>query len=298
MVTNNGFPAIINFDDLFNAHAAMYLNYSGIETLDWNYLAGTADSISPYHYSLFWIISFLSALFGQNAYLITELSVNPLLYFLLILGFWAFAEKYSITPFIKIFSCLILFVCGLHVSFMDKHSLFNWSYFYFNIFVPDAKLTLYYVVIVASLLLWQNAKYNIALLVFLLLPIFSIVYAPSVFAVCFILIFTHSVLKKKPEVKLFLYLLTVAAIVFMFYRIFNKEQMLGIPAFSLNLAAPFLFSLKTFVYKSEVALIVYFPYLLAIAYSLLFSRSLNFKNVTAAVYFIVISFIFVLDGFI
>jgi hypothetical protein len=289
--TKTGYPAILNSDDLFNSHAAMYMNYSGRETLNWNYIQPANNEGSPYHYFLCWIISFLSTLFRQNTYLTNELSVNPLFYFLTIIGLWAFAEKYSVSAFIKIFCVFILFMCGLHLSIMDKHPLFNWSYFYFNIFEPDAKLSIHYVVIIASLLLLQNSRYAIALLVFLLLPIFSIVLAPSVFIVATILIFLNALVIGKSNIKAVVYPVIIAACILLFYKIFNKAQMLGIPTLSLRTRAFFPFAFKTFIYKSAVALLVYCPYLLAIFYSFIYINPSNRKIVRLALCFIVLCFI-------
>jgi hypothetical protein len=289
--TKTGYPAILNSDDLFNSHAAMYMNYTGKETLNWNYINPVNNEGSPYHYFICWMISFLSALFRQNTYLTNELSVNPLIYFLIIIGLWAFAEKYSVSVFIKIFCVFILFMCGVHLNIMDKHPLFNWSYFYFNIFEPDAKLSIYYVVIIASLLLLQNLKYTIALLVFLLLPIFSIVMAPSVFIVATILIFFHAIIMEKSSIKAVVYPVIIAACILLFYKIFSKEQMLGLPSASMHTAVIFSFAFKTFIYKSAVALLVYCPYLLAIIYSLIYVNSPNRKIIRLAFCFIALCFI-------
>jgi hypothetical protein len=289
--TKTGYPAILNSDDLFNSHAAMYINYTGKETLNWNYIHPTNNEGSPYHYFICWIISFLSMLFRQNPYLANELSVNPLFYFLTIIGLWAFAEKYSVSAFIKIFCVFILFMCGLHLSIMDKYPLFNWSYFYFNIFEPDAKLSLYYIVIIASILLLQYTKYTTALLVFLLLPIFSIVLAPSVFIIASVLIFLNALTTRGQNIKAIVYPVIIAACILLFYKIFNRAQMLGIPALSLHTGTLFSFAFKTFVYKSAVALLVYCPYLLAIIYSFIYINPSNRKIVRLALCFIALCFI-------
>lgn len=291
MVTKNGQPSIAIGDDLFNAQAAMYFNYSGIETLNWNYLDTSTNSVSPYHYFVCWIISFLSSVFNQSTYLSVELLVNPLLYTLIIIGLWAFLEKYKITPFRQAFCILILFICGLHLNLMDHFGLFNWCYFYSNLFfTADTKLSLFYVVLLGCLLLWQNQKFKISLFVFLLLPVFSIALAPAALLTCSIILIVHAVTSDRTTLKLLFFPCITGLLILGFYRIFANDQMLSISNVSVDLRAAFSFSLKTYSYKCLAALAVYSPYVLAILALSLVNPKENLKTVFRVFYFIFVSF--------
>src|SRR5690606_15576929 len=79
-------PVVINWDALSDVSRAIYMNFSGIESSDTNFIY-PPNGTQPYHYFEAWSVAALSFPFGSNFWVTQNLIFQPLILGLSYLGF-------------------------------------------------------------------------------------------------------------------------------------------------------------------------------------------------------------------
>ncbi|MFH0893349.1 MAG: hypothetical protein V2A54_02845 [Bacteroidota bacterium] len=304
--TASGSPLIISGDNLFAANLATWMNYSGVETLDWNYIQ-TPNGVSPYHYFEGWLTAMLTGIFGGHSWFMVQMVVVPLLQLLAVCGVWSLIERKKFKWLWVPAGFLVIFISAFYTGGLQNFSLFLWSGSYGeNGFEQPwmLKMLVVYLVILMVILYVSKRKYTEAIGLLMLIPVFSITLAPSVLGTAFIFILIDILFKGKltgkalKPVHLLLPVVTGAYILYFYYSFSSSEAPVPVE-YDLN-ALFSLFNFKTILYKILVAAAMFLPYLLLIIIANLFRgrqwtseliRSYSFRTV------VVFCFLFFVSAF-
>ena len=220
------FPIVINADSIFHSNIAIFLNSSGIESLNTNYYY-PPNGTHPYHYFESWSIAFFSFLLHLNYWVTEELIVYPIYALLIITGIWALIEKFTpLTIINKIFSVSVLFFSSYFFEHLiEISSLFNLKETYsFNFNALDEywclKLAVAYIFSIACLLLLIDKKTILAIIILLGLPLATISLAPGILGACSIFLFCCFLLYKKTAYKKTFISVFMPVVIFCFITLF------------------------------------------------------------------------------
>tara|TARA_B100001287_G_scaffold106033_1_gene89238 strand:+ start:19616 stop:21157 length:1542 start_codon:yes stop_codon:yes gene_type:complete len=208
----------------------MFFNSHGIETTNLNYL-NPPDGIEPFHYFEAWFIGFFQWIFGANYWLTLQLIVYPFLNGIIILGTWSIINRYTTKKLHFLISSLIIIISGFFLEEITTNSFFRFSHAFGSNSIDEfwgLKFSIVYIIIVGFINLCLNKKYLISIILLLLLPIFSITLAPSIFTGISLIIIINYLSKNKfvgPEIKLFHLSIPIIICVFIlsFYKIFEPS---------------------------------------------------------------------------
>ena len=268
LLTPSRMSLIVGCDNLFAANLSSWLNHTGIESLDWNYVS-PPHSTSPYHYFEAWLCAFLTGIFGGHSWHMMQLVVVPLLQLLAVCGTWSLVQKDRYKWLWMTAGFFILFVSPFYFDALQQYPLFLWSGSYGeNAFAQPwmLKNLVVYVVMLMFLHYIQRKKATEAIGLLMLLPVFSITLAPSVLSTVFLFILADVILKGKitgsllRPAHLLLPLLTGSYILY-FYSAFGSTES-PVPVLYDAKALISLFHFKTLLYKAAVALLLFSPWIL------------------------------------
>jgi len=224
----NDYPIVINWDSITDIMRAMYLNYSGVETGDMNYIQ-IPNGVQPYHYFESWCVAFFGFLFRENYWLTQQMIVFPLVLTMIVVGFWAIMENFILSNSHKVFALLILFISGFYFSDLGDITFFKWTVAFANNVFDEPwmnRLSIVYLVILSSILFLINKQQLLGVLTLLSLPILTITLAPTILTVSFLIIFIGLWKRSTYRFALgdLLYPISVFLYIVGFYAVFQDKQ--------------------------------------------------------------------------
>jgi hypothetical protein len=227
------FPgAEIEKEGVFYAELSRCLIESGHENTftTANFLYKNYQSPTPYHYFDLWLNGTLSWITGFNSVYCLYLVVYPFFMLLFLAGLLAIAESYVKLNWRTVLVCIaLLFVSGTRTSeYLPSTSHLSAEMLGMTERSYGGKLLPAYCVIIYFMHCFFIEKKRSSLLYLLLLPIFSISFAPGVFTGLFIFSlfkFFRSKEDKAFYFRLFLYTWLSAAFIFCFYYFTKTESL-------------------------------------------------------------------------
>ena len=186
---NGEFPMVLNMDDLCHVNRAMFFNKFGIETTDLNYIQ-LPDGVQPFHYFEAWSVAAIQFFTNLNYWLSEQLILYPLFAGIIVSGIWSIAERYSLKR-VTYFMCFgILFISGFMIHELTNIQFFKWASAIQLNAIDEfwaLKLSVVYIILLASILLYIYNLKRLSILTLLILPIISITLGPAILSTVFIL---------------------------------------------------------------------------------------------------------------
>ena len=270
----------------------MFLNFSGKETLTWDYYNINALGNSPYHYFEGWLVGFSSLFFKTNYWLVLQTVVIPIIQFIILIGTWSVFEQFKINRILRIFSFSLIFISGFYFPFLSSdYPIFQFTHTWFYSFnaIDEPwffKIAFAYIIFIWFILLFLKRKYTLSLLVLLIMPIISINTAPVLLSTIFTVLFFNCLFKYKLFGNIFtwghlFYPIFLGVYILLFYKFFGNSQIVEFPKANeilsnlINEKIFSLYELKTFIKKVISAFLLYSTYVLII---LVFYK-LNLKKI-------------------
>lgn len=267
---NSDYINYINRDIVFYSNVSNFLNYSGTETSNVNYLF--LDNLKPnvYHYFELWLNALLIKLFHLNAVESLILLSYTLLKTMVVFGAIVFINSDKLTVRSIFAGIFILFFTGIYIpeiyngTFFDVMKNINWSGW-----SHPKLLAIYFIatLFMVSFKSFKNREY--ALIVLSLLPI---IYPTTLFGYIGLvigIIMYKLYFKEKTVLPAFILFLPILFFQF-FYSYLGKSATSALPK-SINMEY-----LNTFIHIVAGGII--FLFILYLPFIILFSRNIIFES--------------------
>lgn len=267
-------PIVNNWDALSDVTRAIFLDYTGVENTNTNFLQLPSGS-QPYHYFESWAVALFANLFRGNFWIAQNLLFHPIILTLIYAGFRALATKLSSNKISIFFSISLFFASGVLNQYVLKIPFFEWCIPLRNNIMDEpwwTRLTILYPIILLALYFILDNKWKHGIFAILLIPFLSVTPAIPIILSAFLTIFicvlyTH--FNKKTAKLLFIPIL--AGLLYQgFYLIFkDSSEFITLPTISDTIKE--ISTLKAIKYKSIIVIekiiqtiLLYFPYFLLI----------------------------------
>lgn len=239
------FPIVINSDSIFHSNISIFLNSTGVESLNANFLY-PPDGTHPYHYFEGWTIAFFSFLFNSNYWIIEESIVYPIFAAIVLTGTWALSENFiKLNFFTKLGGLITVFFSGFYFAelseawrILNVKETYTYAYNAIDEFW-GLKLVVAYIFVIASFLLFIERKILTGIIVISMLPIVSITLAPGILASVSVFIVSMILFRKKLKIdySISIYSLLIPFSVFVFIAFFyafsgSSTEFITIPSSS------------------------------------------------------------------
>lgn len=228
---NGEFAMVLNMDDLCHVNRAMFFNEFGIETTDLNYIQ-LPDGVQPFHYFEAWSVATIQFFTNLNYWLSEQLILYPIFSGIIVSGIWSIAERFSLKKITYIISIGILFTSGFMIFELRNIQFFKWASAIKLNAIDEfwaLKLSVVYIILLASILLYIYNLKRLSILTLLTLPIISITLGPAILSTVFIL-FAFGALFKRSNLRLItrkrdLFApILIGAFILLFYAVFKASS--------------------------------------------------------------------------
>lgn len=290
------FPIVINSDSIFHSNISIFLNSTGVESLNTNFLY-PPDGTHPYHYFEGWTIAFFSFLFNSNNWIIEESIVYPIYAAIVLTGTWSLIESFvKLNFFNKLGGVITIFFSGLFFEGLSETcSLFNIkeTYTYAYNAIDEfwgLKLVVAYIFVIASILLFIERKILIGIIVISMLPIVSITLAPGILASVSVFIVSILLFRKKLKIDypISIYSLLIPFSVFAFIVLFyafsgSSTEYITVPSISniiteINSVSAIKNKITLFAFRIIQLLLLYSPVWIIMIISIFTSEKNTWKE--------------------
>lgn len=210
-------------DRVILADTAKFMNFTGVETFQLNYIYPELTSPNPYHYFDMWFNAFIASIFKINFTYSSQLIEAPLIGIITYIGLRSIGEKILSNKLIIIILCIntLFFNNIIKFSLSDGIPLlaYVYDYYYLTVFDYTKFFTTYLLLIWFVLGVIYNSD-RISFCSLILLPITNIMMAPVVMGAMIILGIMNQYNVRKYLLKLIISLTLVAC----FYMLFQKNN--------------------------------------------------------------------------
>lgn len=267
-------PIVNNWDALSDVTRAIFLNYTGVENTNTNFLQLPTGS-QPYHYFESWAVAFFANLFKGNFWISQNLLFHPIILTLIYAGFRALATKLSSNKISIFFGILLFFASGILNQYVLKITFFEWCIPLRNNIMDEpwwTRLSILYPIIQLALYFILDNKWKHGIFAILLIPFLSVTPAIPIISSTFVTIFicflyTHY---NKKTAKLLLIPILAGLLYQGFYLIFkDTSEFISLPTVTDTIKE--ISTLVAIKYKSIIVIekiiqtiLLYFPYFLLI----------------------------------
>lgn len=232
IIVNNGAPLGYNLadkDKIYYAAIADMLslgqeNRAGV----YNIMDAGYHGVAPYHYFELWLTNLASRLTAQPAVVSLYLVTYPLLNFISALGILALIERFrAVTWPCILLVVLLLFTSGLYFFQRNPDAWYTMNFAESPLEFMGEKFASYYPFVLLSALFFLESNMLAGLTTLLFLPIVSISTFPAIVGAVLVFLFILFFRDKgaRPDLlRLCLYVLVVAAFLYLFYANFAVKN--------------------------------------------------------------------------
>lgn len=224
------FPFPIYFGDhLFYSEVSEVLNKEGVENtfrID-NLLSSQFLGLTPYHYFDLWLNALISKVFNIPPLFSLELIANTLIRVIGILGILSIFERFGKITFLSyLIAFFSVFISGLYLSIYDNNYVLGyWWHTVYTIY-GYPKLAYNFIVLIASLILFDKKNILPSVGLLLCLVIFNIANGPGILGgVCLGSLILYLVSNKKKNLISAIALSVLVLIFIGVFYYFNKSKL-------------------------------------------------------------------------
>lgn len=277
--------AVVNWDALSDVTRAIFLNHTGVENSNTNFIQIPTGS-QPYHYFEAWAVAFFGSISDSNFWLSQNLIFQPIILGICFLGFRSLSNKKAGNIGAIIFGVLLLFSSGFLNEFIHKIPFFEWTIPLKNNIIDEpwwTRMAVLYPIIIMSIHFFIRQDYKNAMVGILFIPFLSVTPAIPVIFACMTTIFFILLFIKQHNLK-WIHLL-VPIVVGISYKLFytfflDPSDFIPLPTIKeivVEITQPSILKSKIIIIVEKIIQtgILYSPIIVMILAGLFFTKSLN-----------------------
>ncbi len=202
-------------------------NMSGIANQFSNHYHGA----TPYHYFELWLNAFFSLVTNQKHLVSLYLLTYPFLNFISVAGLFAVCETVSKISWKLLFIPLFLFISALYFDSERTNHNYVSNFIESPMEYYGEKFSSYYPFLILSFLFFLGGYFSAGAVFVLTLPIVSISTSPGIILGILLFLFLSFVFRKsdKSYKRIFIYVLSIASFLFLFYSLFGNRNIPTLP---------------------------------------------------------------------
>ena len=272
--SSSSIPIVNNWDALSDVTRAVFLNYTGIENTNTNFIQLPSGS-QPYHYFEAWAVAFFASLFKGNYWISQNLLFQPIILTLIYVGFRALATKISSNKISVFFGISLFFASGVINDSLLKIPFFEWCIPLKNNIIDEpwwTRMSVLYPIIQLALYFILESKWKHGIFALLLIPFISVTPAIPIISSTFAIIFICFLFNKLNKKTAKLLLIPVLSAFFYqgFYFVFkDTSEFISLPTLSeilkeISTSSVIKSKIIIIIEKIIQTIILYSPYILLI----------------------------------